>query len=59
MRQVKSPEIGDLLGSVLEETIPMHGRMIHGRDSKGELYGEGQAYDINGNVQTSILFQST
>lgn len=46
MRHSGSP---DLLDAVLEETIPMHGRMIHGT-KYGELYEESQTYDINGRV---------
>jgi len=38
-----------LLESVLEETLPMHGRMIHGSKS-GELYEESQQYDVKGRV---------
>ncbi|MCJ1258998.1 kynurenine 3-monooxygenase, mitochondrial precursor [Lignoscripta atroalba] len=37
-----------LIESVLEETIPMHGRMIHGRRKTGELYQESQEYDVHG-----------
>ncbi|KAI4196687.1 MAG: hypothetical protein LQ346_003180 [Caloplaca aetnensis] len=37
-----------LLDAVLSETIPMHGRMIHGRGAHGELYEESQAYDAHG-----------
>jgi kynurenine 3-monooxygenase len=37
---------------VLKETIPMHGRMIHGRSNGGELWSESQAYDIHGRVST-------
>lgn len=40
-----------LLASVLAETIPMHGRMIHGR-RHGELYDESQPYDVHGRVST-------
>ena len=40
----------DLLDDVLKETIPMHGRMIHGKNRAGELYQESQAYDVNGRV---------
>ena len=46
---------GNLLGSVLEETIPMHGRMIHGRKKTGELYQESQAYDVHGRVSPLVL----
>lgn len=38
-----------LLDSVLEETIPMHGRMIHS-EKHGRISQESQAYDIHGRV---------
>src|ERR1700722_3465048 len=38
----------DLIESVMAETIPMRGRMIHGMRVSGELYEEGQDYDIHG-----------
>ncbi|KAA6410494.1 MAG: kynurenine 3-monooxygenase [Lasallia pustulata] len=37
-----------LIDAVLGETIPMHGRMIHGRKQTGELYEESQQYDVHG-----------
>ena len=40
----------DLLDDVLKETIPMQGRMIHGKSRTGELYQESQAYDVHGRV---------
>ncbi|KAL8829881.1 MAG: hypothetical protein Q9191_001750 [Dirinaria sp. TL-2023a] len=45
MRNAKSD---GLLESVLQETIPMHGRMIHGRGKDGHLFQEPQAYDARG-----------
>lgn len=39
-----------LLDSILETTIPMRGRMIHGRGSDGKLYEDAQDYDIHGKV---------
>ncbi|KAL9608387.1 MAG: hypothetical protein Q9167_006784, partial [Letrouitia subvulpina] len=42
-----------LLDGILTETIPMHGRMIHGRKPDGELYEEAQLYDAHGRVRTS------
>ena len=39
-----------LLDSILETTIPMRGRMIHGRGSNGKLYEESQDYDVHGKV---------
>ncbi|KAI1392991.1 FAD/NAD(P)-binding domain-containing protein [Hypoxylon trugodes] len=38
----------DLLDHVVSATIPMRGRMIHGRRKSGELYEESQDYDIHG-----------
>ena len=46
MRRANRPR---LLDAVLEESIPMHGRMIHGARN-GELYEESQAYDVHGRV---------
>ena len=39
----------NLLDFVLQETIPMHGRMIHG-EKHGRISQESQAYDIHGRV---------
>ena len=44
-----------LLEAVLEESIPMHGRMIHGRRQDGELYEEPQLYDARGRVSPSFF----
>ena len=44
----------NLLGSVLSETIPMYGRMIHGEDSKGSLTEEAQKYDVHGRYQRAV-----
>lgn len=41
-----------LLDHVLAATIPMRGRMIHGRKANGELYEEAQDYDVHGRVST-------
>jgi len=46
-----------LLEAVLAETIPMHGRMIHGA-KQGELYEESQQYDVYGRVSTWSLSSS-
>ncbi|RYP63114.1 hypothetical protein DL770_009454 [Monosporascus sp. CRB-9-2] len=45
MRHADHP---DLLGHVFSATIPMRGRMIHGRRPTGELYEEPQDYDVHG-----------
>ena len=47
MRQAKRPGLVD---AVLAESLPMHGRMIHG-EQKGKLYEQSQAYDIRGRVR--------
>jgi kynurenine 3-monooxygenase len=39
-----------LIESVMAETIPMRGRMIHGRRVSNDLYEEAQDYDIHGRV---------
>lgn len=35
---------------ILNNAIPMHGRMIHGRDLSGDLWEASQAYDVHGRV---------
>ncbi|KAF2837093.1 FAD/NAD(P)-binding domain-containing protein [Patellaria atrata CBS 101060] len=44
IRKANSP---GLLDSVLNETVPMYGRMIHG-EINGKLYENAQSYDIHG-----------
>lgn len=39
-----------LLEHVFAATIPMRGRMIHGRNPDGALYEAAQDYDIHGRV---------
>jgi len=48
MRNANCP---GLLDAVLAETIPMHGRMIHG-EKNGKIFEESQAYDIHGRVSS-------
>ncbi|KAF4635400.1 hypothetical protein G7Y89_g2708 [Cudoniella acicularis] len=45
MRQSGKPT---LLEKVFSETIPMRGRMIHGKSASGELYEQPQVYDVHG-----------
>lgn len=45
MRKSDSPKLVD---AVLSETIPMHGRMIHSQDKKGNVAEESQLYDVHG-----------
>lgn len=40
-----------LLNYVMEDTIPMRGRMIHGKDQAGRLYEHAQDYDAKGRVR--------
>ena len=35
--------------SILRDTIPMHGRMIHGRQ-RGRLFEQSQQYDVHKKV---------
>jgi kynurenine 3-monooxygenase len=39
-----------LLGHVMSTTIPMRGRMIHGRGPTGALFEQSQDYDVKGRV---------
>ncbi|EEP77461.1 conserved hypothetical protein [Uncinocarpus reesii 1704] len=39
---------------ILQEAIPMHGRMIHGRAANGALWEEAQAYDVHGRYINAI-----
>lgn len=39
-----------LIDKLLQETIPMYGRMIHGKSTSGELWEAAQAYDVHGRV---------
>jgi hypothetical protein len=47
MRHAHQPE---LLRHVFGATVPMRGRMIHGRHGSGALYEIPQDYDIHGRV---------
>ncbi|KAJ5090949.1 hypothetical protein N7532_009633 [Penicillium argentinense] len=42
-----------LIDDVLRETIPMYGRMIHGRD-RGSLWEAAQAYDVHGRAINAL-----
>jgi kynurenine 3-monooxygenase len=45
---------GNLLKTVLSETIPMHGRMIHGQNSAGHITEEAQPYDVHGRFLRAV-----
>jgi kynurenine 3-monooxygenase len=42
-----------LIDDVLRETIPMYGRMIHGRE-RGQLWEAAQAYDVHGRAINAV-----
>jgi hypothetical protein len=46
---MRKANVPGLIDAVLAETIPMHGRMIHGQ-KQGKFFEESQAYDIHGRV---------
>lgn len=52
LRQTGRPE---LLENIMTATIPMRGRMIHGRGVTGALYEEAQDYDIFGRVRFATV----
>jgi hypothetical protein len=39
----------------MDATIPMRGRMIHGKDQSGRLYEHAQDYDAKGRVRKPSL----
>lgn len=51
MRNAGQPK---LLEHVFGATIPMRGRMIHGRTPKGELYEASQDYHVHGRVSGPV-----
>jgi kynurenine 3-monooxygenase len=51
MRLANRPLLLDL---VLNRTIPMHGRMIHG-EQDGTLYEQSQAYDVHRRVGSFVI----
>lgn len=44
----------DLIESVMAETIPMRGRMIHGKNVAGDFYEAPQDYDVHGRVSSKF-----
>ncbi|KAI9708814.1 MAG: kynurenine 3-monooxygenase, mitochondrial precursor [Bogoriella megaspora] len=47
INSMKQAECPGLIDAVLAETIPMHGRMIHGQKN-GQFYEQSQSYDVRG-----------
>jgi kynurenine 3-monooxygenase len=44
-----------MVEKILADSIPMYGRMIHGRDNKGDLFEQSQQYDIYKRVRSASL----
>lgn len=55
MRHANQP---GLLEHVFGATIPMRGRMIHGRGPTGNLYEASQDYDVHGRVRSTLAIHS-
>ncbi|KAH6615751.1 hypothetical protein B0J18DRAFT_289349 [Chaetomium sp. MPI-SDFR-AT-0129] len=51
MRHAGQPK---LIEHVMGATIPMRGRMIHGRRANGDLYEESQEYDVHGRAILAV-----
>lgn len=47
MRNAEQPKLIDHVTAV---TLPMRGRMIHGKTPYGDIYEASQDYDIHGRV---------
>jgi kynurenine 3-monooxygenase len=54
MRHAGQPK---LIEHVMGATIPMRGRMIHGKRVNGDFYEESQDYDAHGRVR-AVFFRS-
>ena len=52
INSMREAKCDGLVEAVLEETIPMHGRMIHGKNKSGDIYEESQEYDVYGRVSS-------
>ena len=51
---MRDAECDGLLQSILDETISMHARMIHGRTKGGRMYEESQPYDAHGRFLRAV-----
>ena len=54
IHSMKLANANGLLKDVLDETIPMYARMIHGRRKGGDFYQESQQYDAHGRVSCPL-----
>jgi hypothetical protein len=50
LHAIKTLNRPGLMETVLDCTIPLYGRMIHGHYRSGELWESSQAYDVLGRV---------
>ena len=48
----------NVIKEILEQVVPISGRMIHGRDD-GKLWEAPQAYDVHGPVSCPIAWAIT
>ncbi|OOQ91153.1 Kynurenine 3-monooxygenase [Penicillium brasilianum] len=53
LTSLRQSQRSGLIENVLRETIPMYGRMIHGRD-RGQLWEAAQAYDVHGRAINAV-----
>ncbi|KAJ5225225.1 hypothetical protein N7468_006450 [Penicillium chermesinum] len=53
INSIKQAERDGLVENVLRDTIPMYGRMIHGREG-GSLWEAAQAYDVHGRAINAV-----
>ena len=51
---LRSAGNSEMLEKILDQTIPMHGRMIHGRTATGGFSEQSQSYDVHGRFQRSV-----
>ena len=55
INSLKKANRPQMLQTILDETIPMHGRMIHGRKN-GKIFEQSQKYDVHGRVRQDSSF---
>lgn len=56
LHAIKTLNRSGLMETVMDCTIPLYGRMIHGHYRSGQLWESSQAYDVLGRVS---LFRSS
>lgn len=43
--------LNGFVDSLLKDTLPMRGRMVHGRTNTGDLFEDAHPYDLHGRVR--------